>query len=145
MGMQRSLYHDPSRATINLTLPWHSVAEEITDLNLKIVNGHINKCMKPSHPVKPWGFNVFFTGSGYPTHNLEGLVPYRESLALHTKPPPTERTAEDQPFCRVHKHPDDPHEWIDVTSGSFSLHASQLKEHEAVARKLQPLLAMPSQ
>ena len=33
------------------------------------------------------------------------------------------------------KHPDDPHERIDITSGSFSLHASQLKEHEALARK----------
>ena len=43
MGMQRPLYHDPSRATINLALPWHSVANEIADLNLKIVNGHINK------------------------------------------------------------------------------------------------------
>ena len=30
-------YHDPSRATINLTLPWHSVTGEIADLNLKIV------------------------------------------------------------------------------------------------------------
>ena len=46
-----------------------------------------------------------------------------------------ERTAEDQPFCPVHKHPDDPREGIDVTSGSFSLHASQLKEYEALARK----------
>ena len=63
------------------------------------------------------------------------MVPYPESLTLPSKPPPREQTAEDQPFCRVHKHPDDPREQIDVTSGSFSLHASQLKEHEAVARK----------
>ena len=85
--------------------------------------------------MKPWGSKEFFTGSGYPTHNLEGLVPYPESLVLPSKPPPTERTAEDQPFYLVHKHPDDPRERIDVTSRSFSLHASQLKEHEALARK----------
>ena len=91
--------------------------------------------MKSSHPAKPWGSKEFFTGAGYPTHNLEGLVPYPESLVLPSKPPPTERTAEDQPFCLVHKHPDNPHERVDVTSGSFSLHASQLKEHEALARK----------
>ena len=126
MGIQRPLYHDPSRATINLTLPWQGIAELIANLNLKIINGRINK---------PWGFNHFFTGSGYPTHNLEGLVPYPESLALPSMPPPTERTAEDQLFCRVHKHPDDPCERIDVTSGLFSLHAFHLKEHEAVARK----------
>ena len=46
-----------------------------------------------------------------------------------------ERTAEDQKFCLVHKHPDDPCERIDITSGWFLLHASQLKEHEALARK----------
>ena len=135
MGMQRPMYHDPGKATINLTLPWHNVANEIADLDLKIVRGHINKRMKQIRPAKPWGYHDFFTGSGYPTHNLEGLVSYAESLALPSKPPPTERTAEDQPFCKVHKHPDDPRERIDVTSGSFSLNASQLKEQEAVARK----------
>ena len=133
--MQRPLYHNPGKATVNLTLPLHNVANEKADLDLKIVNGHINKCMKPSRPVKPWGYHDFFTGSGYLTHNLEGLVPYPESLALPTKPPPTERTAEDQPCCKVHKHPDDPRERIDLTSGSFSLNAYQLKEQEAVARK----------
>ena len=135
MGMQRHLYHDPSRATSNLTLLWHCVAGEIADLDLKIVNGHINKRMKLSRPAKPWGFNDFFMGSGYPMHHLEGLVPYPESLTLPSKTSPTERTAEDQPFCQVHKHPDDHRERIDVTSGSFSLHASVLKKHEAVAWK----------
>ena len=91
--------------------------------------------MKPCHPANPWGPNEFFTGVGYPTHNLDGLVPYPESLVLPSKPPPTERTTEDQPFCLVHKHPDDLHELIDITSRWFSLHASQLKEHEALARK----------
>ena len=115
MSMKRPLYHDPARSTINLALPWHSVAEEIADLNLKIVNGHINKRMKPCHPAKPWGPKEFFTGVGYPTHYLEGYVPYPESLVIPSKPPPMERTAEDQPFCLVHKHPDDPPERIDIT------------------------------
>ena len=75
IGMQRPQYHDPSRATINLTLPWHSVAGMIADLNLKIIIGHINKRMKPSCPAKPWGFNDFFTSSGYSMHNLEGHGP----------------------------------------------------------------------
>ena len=140
MGMKRPLYHDPARSTINLALPWHSVAKEIADLNLKIIHGHINKRITPCHPAKPWGPKEFFTGVGYPTHNLEGLVQYLESLVIpsNSKPPAMERTAEDQPFCLVHKHPDDPRERIDVTSGSFSLHAFQLKEHmehEALARK----------
>ena len=34
----------------------------------------------------------------------------------------------------VHKHPDDPRKRVDITSG-FSIPASQLKEHEALARK----------
>ena len=51
MGIKRPLNHDPARSTINLALPWHSVAEEIADLNLKIVNGHINKLMKSCHPA----------------------------------------------------------------------------------------------
>ena len=124
----------PSRSTINLALPWHSVAEEIADLNFKIVIGHIDKHIKPCHPAKPWGSRDFFMGAGYPTYNLEGFIPYSESLVIPSKPPRMERTAEDQPFCLVHKHPDDPSEGL-INSGSFSLHASQLKEHEALARK----------
>ena len=57
-------------------------------------HGHINKHMKSCHPAKPWDSKEFFSGAGYPMHNLEGLVPYPESLALPSKPPPTE----DQPF-----------------------------------------------
>ena len=135
MGMKRPLYHDPARSTINLALPWHSVAEEIADLNLKIINGHINKRMKPCHPAKPWGNKDFFTAAGYHTHNLESYVLSPESLVVPSRPPPMERTAEDQPFCLVHKQPDDPREWIEITSGSFSLHAFQLKKIEALARK----------
>ena len=79
--MKRPYYHDPARATINLAFSRHSVADEKADLNLKIVNGHINKRMKSCHPAKPWGV-------GYPTYNLEGYVPYPESLILPSKPSP---------------------------------------------------------
>ena len=86
--------------------------------------------MKSCHPAKPWGAKDFFTGVGYPMHNQEGYVPYPESLILLSKPLPTERTAEDQPFCLVHKHPDEPRERVDIASGSFSIPVSQLKEHK---------------
>ena len=75
--------------------------------------------MKSCHLAKPWGPKDFFTSVGYPTHNLEGYVPYPESLILPPKPPPTERTVEDQPFCLVQKHPDDHRERVDITLGSF--------------------------
>ena len=37
--MKRPVYHDPSRDTINLALPWHSSVEEIADRNFNIVRG----------------------------------------------------------------------------------------------------------
>ena len=141
MGMKCPLYHNPARSTISLAVPWHSVAKEIADLNLKIVIGQLNKRMKSCHPAKPWGSKNIFTGVDYHTHNLEGYVPSPKSLVIPSKPAPTERTPEDQPFCLVHKHPDDPRELVDITSGSFSLHSSQLKEHEALARKTAPTLS----
>ena len=133
MGMKRPFYHDPARATINLALPWPNVAEKIADLNFKIVNGHNG--MKSCHPAKPLGSRDFFTSVGYHTQYLEGYVPSPESLVIPSKLPPTEQTAEDQQFCLVHKHPDDPRERVNISSGSFSIHASQLKEHEALVRK----------
>ena len=128
--MKHPFYHDLARAIINFALPYHSVAEEIADLSLRIVTGQLNKRMKSCHPDpdKPWGSGYFFTGVGYHTHNLEGYVLSPESLVIPSKPPPTEQTMEDQPFCLVYKHPDDPRERVDITSGSFFIHASQLKE-----------------
>ena len=49
MGMQCPTYHDPARASINLSQPWHSVAEEIADLNFNIVTDKLNKGMKSCH------------------------------------------------------------------------------------------------
>ena len=46
-------------------------------------------------------------------------------------------------FLFGHKHPDDPRERVDITSGSFSLPATQtLKEHKPWPGKVQQLLAM---
>ena len=90
---------------MNLALTWHSSAEEIADLNLKIITGQLYKRMKPCHPAKPWGSREFFTGVGYHTHNLEGYVLSPESLVIPSKPPPMEGTAEDQPFSFVHIAP----------------------------------------
>ena len=90
--MKHPFYHDPARATINLALPCHSIAEEIADLNLKIVAGQLNKRMKSCHPAKLWGSRDFFMGPcvGYHTHNLEGYVPSPESLVIPSKPPSME-------------------------------------------------------
>ena len=52
MGIKCPTYHDPARASINLALPWHSVAEEIADLNFNIVTGKLNKRMKSCHQAR---------------------------------------------------------------------------------------------
>ena len=54
--------------------------------------------MKNQHLAKPWGPKEFFMGSGYYTHNTEGYVFKPESLIIPSRPPPAERTVEDQPF-----------------------------------------------
>ena len=130
MGMEHPFYHPLARAIINFALPWHSVAEEIADLNLKIVTGQLKKHMKSCHPdpAKPWVSRDFFMGVGYHTHNLEGYVPSPKSLVIPSKPPPMEQTVENQPFCSVLKHLDDPRERVDITPGSFFIYSSQLKE-----------------
>ena len=133
--MKCPVYHDPSRATINLALPWHSSVVEIADRNFNFVTGKLNKCMKSLNPAIPWSPKDFFSGLGYHTHNLEGNVPKPESLVILFKHPPKERTAEDQPFFLVHRHPDDPCLQVDISSGSFAINAAQFVDHEALARK----------
>ena len=73
--------------------------------------------------------------SGYYTHNTEGYVPKPESLIILSRPPPAERSAEDQPFFNVPRNPDDPRIRVDISSGSASLTASQLIEQEALSRR----------
>ena len=79
--------------------------------------------MKAQHPAMPWGPKEFFTGSGYYIHNTKGYVPKPESLIIPSRPPPAERTAEDQPFFHVPRNPGDPRTRVDISSGSASLTA----------------------
>ena len=66
---------------------------------------------------------------------MVGYVPRTELLLVPSWPPPAERTAEDQPFCLVPRHPDDPCVQVDISPGSVSLSASQLIEQEVLSRK----------
>ena len=84
--LKRPTHHDLAIASINV--PWHSVAQEIADLNFHIVTGKLNKRMKSCHPARPWFPKDFFSGIGYHTHNLEGCVLKPESLVLPSRPPP---------------------------------------------------------
>ena len=101
MRMNRPAYHDLARASMDLALPWHSVATEIADLNFHIVTDKLNKHMKSCNPARPWSPKDFFSGLGYHTHNLKGYVPKPESLVIPSRPPPAVRTAEDQPFYLI--------------------------------------------
>ena len=89
--------------------------------------------MKPQNPAKPWSPKDFFGGSGYYTHNAQGYL--AKSLVIPSRPPPAERTAEDQPFFHVPRNPEDPRTRVDISSGSASLTASQLIDQEAMSRK----------
>ena len=94
----------PTRAAIDLSLPWHSAAVEIADRNFNIVMGKLSKRMKSLNPARPWGPTVTI----YHTCTLEAYVPKPQSLIVPSRPPPAERTAENQPFYLVPRHPDDP-------------------------------------
>ena len=76
-----------------------------------------------------------FLGSGYYTHNTQGYLAKPDSLEVPSRPPPAERTAEDQPFFHVPRNPEDPRTRVDISSGSASLTASQLIDQEAMSRK----------
>ena len=77
----------------------------------------------------------FLGGSGYYTHNTQGYLAKPESLVIPSRPPPAERTAEDQPFFHVPRNPEDPRTRVDISSGSASLTASHLLDQEAKSRK----------
>ena len=67
-------------------------------MNHDIVRGKFNKSLKPQNPSKPWSPKDFFGNSGYYVHNTQGYLAKPDSLAVPSRPPPAERTAEDQPF-----------------------------------------------
>ena len=133
--MQRPIYNGPKKRAIELALPWHNLTIQITQGNHEIVTGRLSKSMKSLNPAKRWGPRDHFAGSGYYAHNAEGYVPKPESLRVPSRPPPAERTAEEQTFVYVPRDPDDPHIRIDISSGSVSMTASQLIEEEALSPK----------
>ena len=135
MGMRLPAYNAPAKKSIKISLPWHSSTIPIADMNHDVVRGKFNKSLKPQNPSKPWSPKDFFGGSGYYVHNTEGYLSKPDSLVVPSRPPPAERTAEDQPFFHVPSNPEDPRTRVDISSGSASLTASQLIDQEAMSRK----------
>ena len=129
MGMRLPAYNAPAKKSIKISLPWHSSTIPIADMNHDIVRGKF-KSLKPQNPAKPWSPKDFFGGSGYYTHNTQGYLAKPESLEVPSRPPPAERTAEDQPFFHVPRNPEDPRTRVNISSGS----ASQLMDHSCHAR-----------
>ena len=129
--MRLPAYNAPAKKSIEISLHWHSSTIPIADMNHDIVRGKLNKSLKPQNPAKPWSPKDFFGGSGYYTHNTQGYFAKPESLVVPSRPPPAERTAEDQPFFHVPRNPEDPRTRVDISSGSASLTASQLIDQEA--------------
>ena len=135
MGMRLPAYNAPTKKSIEISLPWHSTMIDIADLNNDIVRGKFNKSLKPLNPSKPWSPKEFFGASGYYVHNTQGYLAKPDSLVVPSRAPPAERTAEDQPFFHVPRHPEEPRTRVDITSGSASLTASQLMDQETMSRK----------
>ena len=69
-------------------------------------------------------------GTGYHTHNLEAYSPKPGSSKIHYRPPPVERSAEAQTFYVPQESVNNLSIFINLTSGSYSLSASQLKDFE---------------
>ena len=85
------------------------------------------------NPARPLGPKDFFSGVDYHTHNLEGPKP--EYMVISLRPSPAGRTVKDQPFCLVPRHNIDPRVRVDISSGYFSINASQLLDHEDLTGK----------
>ena len=64
--------------------------------------------MKSLNQAKPWGPKDFFSGVRYHTHNPEVYIPKPGSIVIPMRPPPAERTKEDQLFHLFPRHPDVP-------------------------------------
>ena len=74
-------------------------------------------------------------GVDYYSHNTEGYIPRPEFLLVPSRPPSAERTAEDQPFYLVPRHPDEPGVRVDISPLTVSFTASQFIEQDALYRK----------
>ena len=125
MGMRLPAYNAPTKKSIEVSLPWHSTTADIANLNNDIVRGKLNKSLKSLNPSKPWSPKEFFGASGYYVHNTHGYRAKPESLDFPSRAPPAERTAEDQPFFHVPRHPEEPRTRVDITSGIL-LHSRPL-------------------
>ena len=134
MGMRLPAYNAPAKKSIEISLPWQSTTIPI-GMNHDIVRGKFNKSLKPQNTSKPWSPKDFFRGSGYYVYNTQGYLAKPDSLVVPSRPPPAERTAEDQPFFHVPRNPEDPRTRVDISSGSTSLTASQLIDQEAIPCK----------
>ena len=108
MGMRLPAYNAPTKKSIEVSLPWHSTTAGIANLNNDIVRGKLNKSLKSLNPSKPWSPKEFFGASGYYVHNTHVYLAKPESLDFPSRAPPAERTAEDQPFFHVPRHPEEP-------------------------------------
>ena len=86
------------RKSIEISLPWHSSTIPIADMTMILSGAKLNKSLKPQNPAKPLSPKDFFGCSGYYTQNTRGYLAKPESLVVPSRPPPAERTAEDQPF-----------------------------------------------
>ena len=118
MGMRLPAYNAPAKKSFEISLPLHSSKIPIADM--------------PQNPAKPWSPKDFFGGSGYYTHNTQGYLAKPDSLEVPSRPPPVERTAEDQPFFHVPRNPDDHRTRVNISSGSASISAFQLINQEAM-------------
>ena len=99
--MKKAVYSAPTKRAIELSLLQHNSTVQIAQRNHDIVSERLSKAMKSQNPAKSWSSKNFLTGSGYYIHNAEGYVAKLESLVVPSRPPPAERTAEDQPFVYI--------------------------------------------
>ena len=129
MGMRLPAYNAPTKKSIEVSLPWHSTMADIANLNNDIVRGKLNKSLKPLNPSKPWSPKEFFGATGYYVHNTQGYLAKPETLDFPSRAPPAERTAEDQPFFHVPRHPEERRTRVDITSGSASLSTTRSRDH----------------
>ena len=113
MGMRLPAYNAPAKKSIEISLPLAQLYHSYTDMNHDIVRGKLNKSLKPQNPAQPWSPKDFFGGSAYYTHSTQGYLAKPESLVVPSRPPPAERTAEDQPFFHVPRNPEDQVQLID--------------------------------
>ena len=107
------------------------VQKEVMGMRLPAYNAPTKKSIEVSLPWHRTTADI----AGYYVYNTQGYLAKPESFVFPSRAPPAERTAEDQPFFHVPRHPEEPRTRVDITSGSVSLTASQLQDQETMSRK----------